>query len=334
VAARTPAAVSFPRLAAELLRELRGKRSQTALNKRMGFSTNVAHTWETGRRFPSASTFFRLAAKVQPRSLTDLPAFCERADVPTPAELATRKGVARLLRSLRGSLRIRALATPLGVNRATVSRWLEGTGEPRLPELLELIAVSTQRLLDFVSLFVAPESLSSTRKAWSDLQAQLHVAYEVPWSHAVLRVLETDAYRSLRHHRSGYIAEQLGISIDQERESIAELLAAKQIRRTKRGLALTRVMTVDTSRDQARNRVLKAHWAEHGLRCLQNGADGIYSYNLFVVSERDYAQLKRLQVDHFEQMRAIIAKSEPGERIVLANVQLIPLNQAPTAGAK
>lgn len=53
------------RLAAELVVALRGKRSQLALSRRLGYSTNVVYTWEAGRREPSASDFFRLALRTR-----------------------------------------------------------------------------------------------------------------------------------------------------------------------------------------------------------------------------------------------------------------------------
>lgn len=48
-------------LASELIRQLRGARSQGALNRRLGRSSNVAHAWERGARRPTASDFFKLA---------------------------------------------------------------------------------------------------------------------------------------------------------------------------------------------------------------------------------------------------------------------------------
>src|SRR5690606_39299074 len=50
-------------LAKQLIRALRGKRSQVALSRRMKCRSNVVYSWESGRRWPTAATFFELAQK-------------------------------------------------------------------------------------------------------------------------------------------------------------------------------------------------------------------------------------------------------------------------------
>src|SRR5258708_35032141 len=55
--------MELDRLARELIRSLRRGRSQTAFSRRLGYSTNVVHTWEAGRRHPVASNFLHAAAR-------------------------------------------------------------------------------------------------------------------------------------------------------------------------------------------------------------------------------------------------------------------------------
>ncbi|HEX2879444.1 MAG TPA: helix-turn-helix transcriptional regulator, partial [Polyangiaceae bacterium] len=49
------------RAACQLLERLRGRRSQLQLSRKLGFTSNVIYTWESGRRFPEVSNFFRIA---------------------------------------------------------------------------------------------------------------------------------------------------------------------------------------------------------------------------------------------------------------------------------
>lgn len=44
-------------LAIELLRALRGRRSQTAFSKRLGYKSNIAQRWESGHSLPTAASF-------------------------------------------------------------------------------------------------------------------------------------------------------------------------------------------------------------------------------------------------------------------------------------
>lgn len=60
-AIRDPRTHSTPTFShSELLRAVRGKRSQRLLSKRLGYASNVLYRWETGRAWPAAEDFFRL----------------------------------------------------------------------------------------------------------------------------------------------------------------------------------------------------------------------------------------------------------------------------------
>ncbi len=54
--------MNYHRLACGVVRALRGKRSQLAFSRRLGYSTNVAYAWEAGRRGPSTREAFRMIA--------------------------------------------------------------------------------------------------------------------------------------------------------------------------------------------------------------------------------------------------------------------------------
>jgi transcriptional regulator with XRE-family HTH domain len=309
-----------------LLRFLRGRRSQTAVSRRLGYGTNVVYAWEAGRRAPVASEFFQLAgyAGVDVHRLVE-----DFARAPLALDPRRERGVQGLLRALAGARAMAELAREVGANRLTVTRWLRGTSQPRLPQLLRFVAATTKRLFEFVTLFAEPESLPSVRRAFRDYRAQLRVAYELPWSHAVLRALETSRYVH-GTHEPGAIAALLGIDGSVESECLDALAQAGQIRRRQGRWVPTRVLAVDTGNDPDRNRMLKAHWAEVGrdrLRRSAGAAAGLFSYNLFAVTEHDFKRLRALHLRYFEEMRAIIAESGAPERVAVVNMQLFPLGQ-------
>ena len=83
---------------------------------------------------------------------------------------------------------------------------------------------------------------------------------------------------------------------------------------------------VDTGRD-ARAEVSLKHWTTSmALRRLAESNDGQFSTNLFTVSARDFERLRELQRNYFRQLRAIVAESEPAERVAIVNVQLFGLD--------
>jgi transcriptional regulator with XRE-family HTH domain len=317
-------------VAKELIRALRGKRSQTALSRHLGYRCNVLYTWESGRRWPTAATFFRLALKSKLDLGAALPGFLGSTPEWLRAPLAEPSSVAALLRELRGGMTTVALARRAGVHRVSVSRWLSAQAEPKLPEFLRLVDAASSRLLDFVALFANPESLPVCQTAWRELQAQRHVAYHLPWSHAVLRALELQAYKKLPAHQEGWLAERIGIDLVLERACLRALAQSKLIVRRRKHWTTSQVLTVDTRLDPEAGRRLKSHWADVGrerLAALEPNGTDLFSYNLFTVSEEDFQRIRDLHISYFNQLRAIVKKSAPAERVVVANVQLFRLDQ-------
>src|SRR5687768_16114000 len=106
------------------MRLLRGSLAQREFSRALGFTSNVAYTWETGRRFPEASVFLRAAERMKPgfaarvREVLALPA------APKAQRLASARGVQWLAVELAGQTPVGELSAQLGVDRTTLSRWL------------------------------------------------------------------------------------------------------------------------------------------------------------------------------------------------------------------
>jgi hypothetical protein len=238
--------------------------------------------------------------------------------------------VAVLLQQLGQGRSVVELAKATQTDRGTVARWLRGTTQPKLPELFAFVAATSQRLLEFVSLFVDPELLPCARAAYRDLLAQRKLAYELPWSHALLRALELKPYRALPQHRPGALAAHVGLSREQEARYLAALEQGKQVRRVRGRYQVQRVLAVDTRPSEAQNRKLKQHWAEVALTrfaCGQTSADTLFSYNLFAISQSDFERVRRLHLEYYERVREIVSESREPERVVLMNLQLMPLGR-------
>jgi len=320
------------KLAIELIRALRGRRSQVALSRRMRCKSNVLYTWESGRRFPTAAVFFELAERVGidsseviARFLGTLPASLQHARMRDPSAAAA------LLDHLKEGTTLLELAKRVGTNRVSVGRFLKAEAEPRLPMFLKLIEACSLRLLDFVDGFVSPSELPEVRDAWRVLEAQRRVAYELPWSHAVLRVLELSAYRETPQHSDTFIAERLQIPLDEAERCVRALADSKLITRRKGHWVATQVLAVDTRRNPEAGRTLKHHWANVGLErlpLLEPRAHDLFSYNLFTVSERDFVRLRELHIAYYQELRRVIEQSSPAERVAVVNLQLFRLDEA------
>ena len=290
--------------ASELIRALRGARSQGIVNRKLGRSSNAAHAWERGSRMPRASDFFKLARVAGIDVARVLSEFTDAPSSPARALLDAR-GIAAWLQTLSRGRSHAELARAVKRDRNTVARWLSADTEPRLPDLLRFVDATTQRMLDFVAAFVEPSSLPSLRATWADLERQRRLAYDLPWAHAVLRVLELDDYLRLPEHARGFVAQRIGISEALEDECLAALAHAGQIRRRRGKWTLTRVMAVDTRDDPEGNLRLKRHWAKVGAERLERPAlpsKSQYSYNLFAISDEGLELIRQAHLQYYERL--------------------------------
>src|SRR5690242_17513107 len=98
-------------LSRELIRCLRGERSQPWLCRRLGLRSNLVYRWEAGRAYPSAPQFFRTCRVTHARGPLELgqSLFGEV----TARQLETEAGVTQLLQHLARSTSIQELAKKL-----------------------------------------------------------------------------------------------------------------------------------------------------------------------------------------------------------------------------
>lgn len=321
--------VSYEKMACELLRALRGRRSQVAFSRRLGYKSNVSYLWESGRSWPTAAVTMRAAERVGIDAKAAVgkfyrspPAWLAQADMRSP------EAAAHLLNDLRGNATIVDLAARCERSRFAVARWLKSDSEPRLPDFLRLIEATSSRLLDFLACFIDPEQLPSVRAAWRQLQAARTMVSDLPWSPAVLLILQVEAYRQLPAHEPGWIADRLGIPLSVEEECVRVLAATGQIRRVRGRWDVVRVQTIDTRSDPGAGLRLKSWWSQVGIDRLRAESPGLFSFNVFSVSEADLARLEEMHRAYYRAMRAVIAASEPAERVVVANLHLFAIDGA------
>lgn len=150
-------------------------------------------------------------------------------------------------------------------SRFSVSRWLKGETEIRLPDFFHLVDVISAQLLQFIACFVDPQDLPSLRFAWKQRQAaQQMMNRHLPWTHVVLLALETESYLQLVTHRPGWIANYLNVSEDIEVECLDILQATGQIQWIKIHCRCVTVQTIDTQVVPGAGRKLKAWSTQQG----------------------------------------------------------------------
>jgi DNA-binding transcriptional regulator YiaG len=316
-------------IAVELIRALRGRRSQVAFSKRLGYRSNIVQRWEARQCWPAAAVLLRRCKRVG----VDVGACYERFYGRRPEWLGERdKGaeahVAMFLNDLRGKAPIGELAARVGTNRYTVSRWLKGRSQPRLPDFLAMIDASSRRLLDFIAGLVDPVRLPSLAREWTQLESAREAAYATPWSHAVLRALELQG-GAPSGGESAWLSRKLGIPRAVAQQALAALHATGQVELRGDRLAPARTGDVDTGRDPRRARELKVRWTETALERLRAGSPGLFGYTVFAISRRDLRRLREIQLQYVRQLQAVIASSQRAQCVGLFCTQLIDLAEGP-----
>lgn len=319
--------LDYEQVAMELLRALRGRRSQVAWSRRLGYRSNVAYAWESGRRWPTAAETLRAAQRAGVdvsgsliRFYADPPHWLESVDPTSP------EGVARLLEDLRGSTTVSALADRTGASRYAVSRWLSGRTQPRLPDFLALVEAASLRLVDLLETLVDPTLLPSVAPVWERLRSRRRSAFVQPWTQAVLRALELKDYLALPAHDDAWIAARLGLPIEVVADCLRLLADTGQVTWTGSRWQQD-VLAVDTRLAPEAGQALRAHWTGVAGDRIREGRPGQYSYNVFTVSDEDFERIRELHLAYFRSLRAIVAASEPGERVAVVNVQLFALDE-------
>jgi hypothetical protein len=315
-------------IAADLVRALRGRRSCADFSRRLGYRSNIVRRWEAGECWPTASAFLAACARSRPATRDLFSNFFRRS--PTwldPRAPFTPASMALFLAELRGKTPIGTLSAHTGINRYSIGRWLRGSAQPKLPELLCLVEASSRRMLDLLAGITDPSHMPTVSAEWSKLCRAREVAYESPWSHAVLRALELDGYRRAAPSRAvSWLGECLGIERDEVSKGLDALAKSGQIRKTRGKWRVDKVVDVDTSADAMRARSLKVAWTRVALERLASGAPGSFGYSVFAISGRDLQRLQAVQLQYVHAMQTLIAESVPGECVGLYCAQLLDLS--------
>jgi hypothetical protein len=254
---------------------------------------------------------------------------CEAISAPQTGAIDTTspEAVASFLRHLRGKTPVVRLATLSGFSRYSIARWLEGSSEPRLPDFLRLVDASSRRLLDLVAALEDPARLPALRDSWQRQQLARAAAYDLPWSHAVLRALELRGSPRGLSAQQAFIARKLGIDSGQVREALRVLSAMDQVKKTRDRFVPRQVDTIDTGSDPERAHELKVTWTSTALERLRAKKPGHYGWSLFAVSDADFVRLNSLHLQYVRAMREIIASSREGECVGLYCAQLLDLGR-------
>jgi transcriptional regulator with XRE-family HTH domain len=307
--------------ASQFLRALRGRRSQQAWAKRLGYKGNPLTDWENGRSFPHMSEVLRVAGVAR----IDVVAAFERFNPNVPLSKSNAGyDLGAWLRATLGSTSVSEVARRMAYSRSSLSRWVCGASEPRVPEFLAFVDAATGRVQDWVAELVAIEQVPTLLARHEAARAAKQLAFSNPWTEALLRVIELQGYLALPEHEDGAFAARLGLPLEVVQGALRALVDARVIERRGAHYVVLSQLTVDTAGGKHQLHALKAHWATVAADRARTPHPGdVFGYNVLSASREDVERIRTVLKNAFREVRAIVSASEPAECVALVNVQLV-----------
>lgn len=306
--------------ACELLRALRGPRSQMALARRLKYQGNPITDWENGRHFPTAAATLHCAEVCGWPVAAAFERFHTQGP---PRKQGGQWDVAPWLDRLRGTMAQGELAARCERSRFAVRRWLSGEADIKIADFLRMVDAITGRVHDWVAALVPIDAVPALKAAHDQAIAARRLALDHPWTEALLRLLETDATHDLGE---AAIATALGLSTAEVAALLQLLSQTGIIHRQDRGYAVVGTLSVDTRGNPEALSRLQAHWTQVALRRLGEGRTAAFewhAYNHISVSRTDLAAVQETLKQAFAAVRALVAASEPVEDAALVLLHLI-----------
>jgi hypothetical protein len=145
----------------------------------------------------------------------------------------------------------------------------------------------------------------------------------------VLRALELSDYKKARSGKLALLSRTLGVTPSELEPALSFLAKTGQVKKTRGGYQVQRVLAVDTGADPARARALKVLWTKHAVERLERDVPAVFGYSLFAASRRDLQRLRDVQLAYVREMQSIIAQSADAECVGLYCFQLLDLASRP-----
>lgn len=313
----------------EVVRALRGSRSQVQLARRLGYRSNVVYRWEAGLRAPSAGEVFRLAARVGVDVAAWLdafePLFAEEAR--PHGAIGTPEHLRAWLRALRRGHTLAEVADRTGLSVPAAQRVFAGRAQLPFATLLTLVDGLEDRVVDFVGGLVPLDAVPSLGRRRLAVTAMREQSFRLRWTEAVLAALEV--HGDDPEPQAPSIAARLSRDEAEVRAILDALVLTGGLQRRADRWVVPRNRRVDTTVDRARHLDQGRFWAETALA--YDPPQAARGYLVMSCSDDDLSSLFELHRSMHAQTVELVAPS-PSQRVVLVVVQTVALDGQPLPG--
>jgi hypothetical protein len=321
----------YHQVARELVQAMRGKRSRQSLCRAINCADNLVSRWETGERTPTWNQFLLFASAC-------------KISLETARKRSLGRNVPDLERLPEQILALSSCEAAVASTQISLSRLQAIQKRPasaKLPEVLVLLDSVANAFLAYIS------GLGLPGEAIPSLQSRIrafNTRRDIYAAHPVLGMVELclalPRYTSAPKHIPGFIANQLGISLTEERKYLELLIKAGTVTFTgsKYLHELQDFQSGISGWDETRRSVL--HFLEESRKRANQHSDfpkeDLFQFFVFTTHAKFTPEIQKLVREFW---RNLISKlqtdevhKEEQDRVAAVCVQFLNLTNAETKG--
>ncbi len=208
--------LDIEQLRKQLLRAIRGTKTQKEINDLLGYNFNQCAKWESGEKRILWTEFVSLlnilGLDVRPVFRAPIRYFGDLEDYP------------KLISYLSGAKKPAQIARDLEISRDKVGRWLNAKQIPTLEEMLQVILkYYSTMLVIIIETIVDLKDVPVIYGLYREAYLFKDFLIKNPWSFPLTIAMETREYQQLKEHQNGFLAEMIGINMEMEVSLISKL---------------------------------------------------------------------------------------------------------------
>jgi hypothetical protein len=317
-------------IAQQVVRLCRGRRSQMALSRRLGFAANQLYRWESGLRGIVWKDFVRM---------------CHQCSKPVAESLRYSLGFAQspgdakaLVSFLLGNISTTDASVHLGISRQIIGRWRRGETEPELKDILLLMERIQGRLMEFILGLLPGAQIEEMADELKRVEREKDLRQKFPMSTLVCALINSELYRRYPSHKKGVVAEWFGISLVDEIR-LLDLLVEVGALQMRDGRFETLPQGLELSSNDPRASLRMRHyWSRFAPAMLSKLNEppqaSLFGWTVLSVSDSAFDQIRDRMREAYSQIVAI-ANSDVGTKtsVKIVNLQCVDLEEFRNSGA-
>ena len=296
--------IDFDQIATEILRDLRGSKSQGQINNSFGFDYNKVAKWENNELSISWQEFLRYTSLAK----KDMQQYFRENLVYN----GNIESIAEIISHLIKNIPLEQVAASIGCSKATLYRWIKGETEPGIKFILKIIVLVDANFLKFFSAICNISNISAL-DGFTEMEKSKDVFFRYPLIAAILRVIELREYETLPTHQEGFISKKLGIDDEEEKFLLSIMLRHHFISyKEEKYIALSK--TINTAGNRKLQLETMLFWQQQSKKILERLYDGqsynerhLWMYNVFGTTAEAREMLRKKALVYNNEIITILS---------------------------